>query len=527
MTHPNTVVHPEHGQRPPSRYVPRPNTHTPLPSNVSKAGAIAIIARALSALALPSAVIAAWRLIADQTEATAWHSCADTPINYRKAKDLARDLSVSDRHWRRIEVQLEEAGVLYRATTENGFRGKAARGALTFGLSLEPALAHFEQLCALAKRPERVERERKLCLGQIRALRKRLASLASFDPLSPEHQALWDAVEDRHRPARPGFAEHGVLVSYLEELTGLEDILRARRSLSLGGSTASDVSTASTPQQNTAAQALPCPNVSAHACASEAAQIPQSAHPDKAPTSTKMSDAADSDVRCQYNLKYNTKRLNAHSVNDCFEEAPELALQKHRTSLPADALRPTDSEIPREAVGGSSTGNPVVQPLRSASCPPQARGWTSSPPIFPRAPSSQASPLPSGHRLNLTLITRIFDHPALLQDIRAAKAASPCAKLDPQHIWDRFRRYNLKRDKQILPLGALRAFIKGWIPDGQISYLEQHAAPQSMPATLSEQSPTKPKPTREETIAFYKSVLESGKYVPPNMVPKWVMHELA
>ena len=514
MTHPNTVVHPEHGQRPPSRYVPRPNTHTPLPSNVSKAGAIAIIARALSALALPSAVIAAWRLIADQTEATAWHSCADTPMNYRKAKDLARDLGVSDRHWRRIEVQLEEAGVLYRATTENGFRGKAARGALTFGLSLEPALAHFEQLCALAKRPERVERERKLCLGQIRALRKRLASLASFDPLSPEHQALWDAVENRHRPARPGFAEHGVLVSYLEELTGLEDILRARRSLSLGGSTASDVSTASTPQQNTATHALPCPNVSAHACASEAAQIPQSAHPDKAPTSTKMSDAADSDVRCQYNLKYNIKRLNARSVKGSSKRAPAALGCAAHTPAFEDTRTCVD---PRP----TTTGNPVDHSAGAA-----GGAQTSPPRVAAKAPCPPAVPLASGHRLYLAQITRIFDHPALLQDIKAAKAASPCDKLDPQHIWDRFRRYNLKRDKQILPLGALRAFIKGWIPDGQISYLEQHAARQSRPATLSEQSPTKPKPTREETIAFYKSVLESGKYVPPNMVPKWVMHEL-
>ena len=91
----------------PCKLVPRPNEHSALPADYSKAQTVQICAKALSAMGLSSTTIAAWRLIADTTELSAWHSKTKSPINFRKVRDLACELGVSDRQWRRIEVQLE------------------------------------------------------------------------------------------------------------------------------------------------------------------------------------------------------------------------------------------------------------------------------------------------------------------------------------------------------------------------------------------------------------------------------------
>lgn len=470
----------------PQILVPRSNTHTPLPNGVSKTEAIGTVAKALQAMALPQAAIAAWRLIADRTESVAWVSDAETPMNYRKAKDLARDLGVTDRHWRRLECQLENAGVIFRATTENGFRGKAARGAVTFGLSLEPALANYAELEALSKRPEREERARKLCLATMRATRKRLNALASFDPLTENEQRQLEALEQAYRPTRPGFAPESELKAYLDQLSRFEEQLRARTVTSV--QSAPPALTESGHMADAPEGAVSEPVRNAPPCPNGAAQPEQ--------TSTKMSDAADSDVRCQYNLEYKYKRLNACSASIQKNEEPMKVVHNHKGSR----------QTP----------------------PAQAQVQTK-----PSKHDPGTGQLPKNHRIDLTIMHRVYDYPLILEDIKREKGCSPCDKLDPQHIWDRFRRYNLKRDKHILPIAALRAFIKGWIVDkpqayaaggtGQGGYTPQTHTSRGLGSAVTPQAPLH---SREDVLDYYAALLRSGKFIPQTMISPSLMREL-
>lgn len=528
-THPNTDAHPvDVPPTPPRAYVPRPDSHSALPAGVSKAQAIATVSRALQALAMPSAIIGAWRLIADQTETSAWLSVTQTPMNFRKARDLARELGVTARHWRRIETQLETVGVLYRATTDNGFRGKAAGGALTFGLSLEPALAQYEAFATLAARPEQQAQARKQALGKIRALRKRLRALDHFDPMDETLRAELGDLEQKFRPTRLADAPQFALERYLSELTRFEEVLRNRGALDLSQPDEDRRKPAGCSDKSCAAHypTGAAPDLASDAgagafCPSGAAQSPS--------TEAKMSAAADSHVRCQYNLEYNNKRLNAHSVNDYLEEAPVPVPLRPKTDSHANH---TGLEKLQERAEPPSTGIPVGQTLKAQEPRCELRSSESAP-----KPSSMGYRLPSGHRLNLIQITRIFDHSGILEDIKAHKVGSPCAKLDPQHIWDRFRRYNLKRDKHILPIAALRAFIKRWIPDGPEPYLalptaSDQSATRSAPKqpgsgqTTGKASHPKAKASREEILAFYADAINSGRHIPQTMISPGMRRDL-
>jgi len=102
--------------------------------------------------------------------------------------------------------------------------------------------------------------------------------------------------------------------------------------------------------------------------------------------------------------------------------------------------------------------------------------------------------------MNIAAMASIIDNPLLIADISKHKVVgTACAALDPNHIWERFRRYNLKRDKQILPLAALRAFIKGWIPDQQSSYVEQASAIGARPKHSTGHKAQAPGPSRAAT----------------------------
>ena len=413
--HPNTEVRPTHPKTL-GTYIPGPNTHSALPPEVSKARAIGIVCTALQVMGLHRSAITAWRFIADQTESKAWVSTHETPMNFRKAKDLAREHGISDRHWRRIEAQLEQAGVLARATSDNGFRGKICKGRIVFGLSIEPALANFATLQELASQPERDDLERKRCLGQIRSLRQRLKKYDAFAPLGPELHRIWEQIEVMHRPTRPGYASLNTLETYLQALLEFEARIRQWFEMDTGDNH----------PKLTAAPAEITP-----ASSEETVHLsPDIQTLQSGGNSTKMSAPADSHVRLQCNLEYKNKPLNA-----CAKHKEEI---QNRISI---SLTP-DLNITKKS---NETDN--IQPLKN------------------------------NHLLNLGLIDRLHDFSQLLDDINRVKSGTECEKLDPQHIWKRFKRYNLRRDKQILPVAALRGFIKGWIPNQQVSYVEQTKHP--------------------------------------------------
>ena len=142
-------------------FVPDPNHHSRLPGQTTKAQAIATVCNALRLIGRREIEISAWRLIADITEREAWTAPDRSPVNWRRQCDLARELGISERHFRRIETRLAALGVLARATADNGYRGRRSGQSyavpVSCGLSLEPAIRNFRALAGIVEEAAHAE----------------------------------------------------------------------------------------------------------------------------------------------------------------------------------------------------------------------------------------------------------------------------------------------------------------------------------------------------------------------------------
>ena len=162
-------------------FVPERGQHFRLPAEITKAQAVATTCRALRILGASERIIAVWRHIADMTEREAWHADDRAPVNWRRQCDLARDMEIGERQFRRIEALLARMGVLARTTADNGYRGRrsgqSARDPISCGLSLEPALANYSALAATVVEAELVEETRQEAVLNARTARRRVALL--------------------------------------------------------------------------------------------------------------------------------------------------------------------------------------------------------------------------------------------------------------------------------------------------------------------------------------------------------------
>ena len=181
-------------------FVPGPEDHFALPGDITKAWAIAMITRAMQLMGASALAVLVFRLIADQTERAAWHSTERAPVNWRRQCDLARAAGISERHFRRIEAELVEMGVLARATDDNGYRGRRTgqpyNTPVQCGLSLEPAIANYAGFVALCAEADALEAQRQETLLHIRTARKRLHALAAGAPDIETRNWSENAIED-------------------------------------------------------------------------------------------------------------------------------------------------------------------------------------------------------------------------------------------------------------------------------------------------------------------------------------------
>ena len=115
-----------------------------IPDDLTKAGAMRLIARALHLLGVSRTGIEVFRLLADMTENKAWHDKSKKAVNWRKQSELSNDVKITNRHFRRIEAQLVKMGVICKDTGLNGWRGRSYSGNQVDGLSLEPAIANIK-----------------------------------------------------------------------------------------------------------------------------------------------------------------------------------------------------------------------------------------------------------------------------------------------------------------------------------------------------------------------------------------------
>ena len=214
-------------------FIPEPNQHSLLPHAVSKAQAMTVVCSALRLLGVREIDIAAWRLIADVTDRKAWHAPDRAPVNWKRQCDLARELGISERHWRRIEHRLSDCGVLARMTADNGYRGRRSGqpyGApISCGLSLEPALANFRALAGIVEEAALAEEARQELALTARTARRRVGLLvAGLGDIEMRHWAKGrlDALDEALRPASTRVASFGDLSAWQEALVALEGDIR-------------------------------------------------------------------------------------------------------------------------------------------------------------------------------------------------------------------------------------------------------------------------------------------------------------
>ena len=187
-------------------FIPRAGEAFSLPPGVPKHAAVELLAETLRARGATETEIAVFRHIAAPVTAHAWHDGDVPAVNFRRQADMAREMGLGERHFRRIEGRLEGFGVLGRTTADNGYRGRRSgqgNRPVDCGLSLEPALANYMACGALLAHRAHLEEERQRMVFDARATRRRIVRLAGTlaEPEARARAAAGLEDLDRARPA--------------------------------------------------------------------------------------------------------------------------------------------------------------------------------------------------------------------------------------------------------------------------------------------------------------------------------------
>ena len=151
------------------------------------------------------------------------------PVCFRQQQRLAAEIGVTSGHFRKIEAKLERAGLIERATCENGHRGRLGPGpdGPVAGLSLAPLLAALPRLEALAgaMAAERaaLAEGRAMIRIERRAARHAVEGLGEDHPARRAYEALRGA---GFRPSAR-FEAAEAIAAHLEALRAVIEAARA------------------------------------------------------------------------------------------------------------------------------------------------------------------------------------------------------------------------------------------------------------------------------------------------------------
>ena len=207
-------------------FLPSEDERFSLPGDVTKARAIRNAEAALRLFGANATEILVFRQIADTTGRAAWHSTTEAAVNFRRQADMAREVGIGERQFRRIETSLQAFGVVARTTAANGYRGRRSGAAAPVaGISLEPCIANHAAITALLRQAETAERERQDTRLRASMARRRLGQGigAVKDPdRKAELTERLGETERRLKPACLRTATHESLAAWLDAILGLE-----------------------------------------------------------------------------------------------------------------------------------------------------------------------------------------------------------------------------------------------------------------------------------------------------------------
>ena len=169
-----------------------PAIHPGLPAGMTKWDALRLVRTLRRELGLSRAACEVLEKLADSTPTADWTHRHRMPVNFRRQIELAQEVGITPRQFRKIEHLLEERGLIERRVASNGYRGRtaAAIGAAgVAGISLAPLIALTPEL---ASRCERAAAEREACAAlriDIRVAWRALNHLLAHPAAEPLREA--------------------------------------------------------------------------------------------------------------------------------------------------------------------------------------------------------------------------------------------------------------------------------------------------------------------------------------------------
>ena len=151
------------------------------------------------------------------------------PVCFRQQQRLAAEIGVTPGHFRKIETKLERAGLIERATYENGHRGRLGPGpdGPVAGLSLAPLVAALPRLEALAA--AMAAERAALAEGRAMIRIERRAARRAVEGLDEDHPArqAYEALRGSGFKPSARFEAAKAIAAHLETLRAVIEAARA------------------------------------------------------------------------------------------------------------------------------------------------------------------------------------------------------------------------------------------------------------------------------------------------------------
>ena len=203
------------------------------PPGASREGLVRLVESVALRLGLTDTDLRALRLVVGACRWADFTDPARDPVCFRQQQRLAEAMGVTPGHFRRIERKLEAAGLIERATCDNGHRGRlapagpgGAQGPVA-GISLAPLLTSLPRLEAMA---EAMAREAAALLegrAMIRIERRAARHAAYALPLGHPARAAYEALRGAGFPPSAGYRCGEAIASHLEALRAVIEQARA------------------------------------------------------------------------------------------------------------------------------------------------------------------------------------------------------------------------------------------------------------------------------------------------------------
>lgn len=175
-----------------NRSITTKNDYPILPEDIFRDHVRTKIQQAASLIGISGGALQTLLAMIDMTAREDWISHEREPVFFMEQTAFAAQRGLTDRRIRHHEAELEQLGLIDKATAANGRRGSFREGAIRLGLSLTPLIERYSEISNLA---DQFSASLELCRSlrqQCSAARRQLTkNLSRLEPvLGSDHAAM-------------------------------------------------------------------------------------------------------------------------------------------------------------------------------------------------------------------------------------------------------------------------------------------------------------------------------------------------